>query len=323
MKIYFVLCYLPYLFVLGKVYRKSQLKASDFVDTIDIDSIEDALEMHSSGDDIFSGGTKDDDDHDDDEIFSGEGATAVSLPVVSACQTQRREANARNSKGAFIPRCTPDGQYKPVQCHARTGDCWCVDKSGRELLGSRRMAEKLDCSSFSDSRTPAVTISVGKTTDRRPTFAEVFAQKSTAEANSSTASPSATAAESRSDEEFILIQTKQDGMEPSNRLDPIPNEPGIEVGPPDMERNGLNSRVMSEPRGYKMPRSSVFNEPGILAGIIGGAVVGLLCAVLLVMFIIYHMRRKEVEPVFMIDRPSRSPSKNGYTKAFDKDVVYT
>lgn len=83
------------------------------------------------------------------DAFFLEGATAVSLPVVSACQTQRREANARNSKGTFIPRCAPDGQYEPVQCHARTGDCWCVDKSGRELFGSRRMAEKLNCSSSS------------------------------------------------------------------------------------------------------------------------------------------------------------------------------
>lgn len=73
-----------------------------------------------------------------------------------------------------------------------------------------------------DSSAPVVTISVGKTRDRRPTFTEVFPEKSTAEVNNSTASPSTTT-ESRSDEEFILIQTKQDGMEPSNRLDPIPN----------------------------------------------------------------------------------------------------
>lgn len=57
-----------------------------------------------------------------------------------------------------------------------------------------------------------------------------------------------------------------------------------------------------------------------LVGIIGGAVIGLLCAVLLVMFIVYHMRKKDSDPVFMIDRPSRSPSKSGYTKAFDKDI---
>lgn len=57
-----------------------------------------------------------------------------------------------------------------------------------------------------------------------------------------------------------------------------------------------------------------------IVGIIGGAVIGLLCAVLLVMFIVYHMRKKDSDPVFMIDRPSRSPSKSGYTKAFDKDI---
>lgn len=39
--------------------------------------------------------------------------------------------------------------------------------------------------------------------------------------------------------------------------------------------------------------ASFFAQPGILAAVIGGAVVGLLCAILLVMFIIYRMRKKD------------------------------
>merc|ERR1719350_857015 len=40
-------------------------------------------------------------------------------------------------------------------------------------------------------------------------------------------------------------------------------------------------------------RPSFFAQPGILAAVIGGAVVGLLCAILLVMFIVYRMRKKD------------------------------
>lgn len=45
-------------------------------------------------------------------------------------------------------------------------------------------------------------------------------------------------------------------------------EPSIGVGPPDMETNDINARVLPEPRSYKMPRSSIFNQPGLLAGML-------------------------------------------------------
>ncbi|KAI4541215.1 hypothetical protein MG293_008357 [Ovis ammon polii] len=40
--------------------------------------------------------------------------------------------------GAFIPRCNEEGYYKATQCHGSTGQCWCVDKYGNELAGSRK-----------------------------------------------------------------------------------------------------------------------------------------------------------------------------------------
>ncbi|XP_068612657.1 nidogen-2 [Brachionichthys hirsutus] len=39
--------------------------------------------------------------------------------------------------GAYVPQCGTDGQYIPLQCHASTGHCWCVDSSGRERAGTR------------------------------------------------------------------------------------------------------------------------------------------------------------------------------------------
>lgn len=40
--------------------------------------------------------------------------------------------------GSYIPRCTEEGYFKPTQCHGSTGQCWCVDKYGNEIAGSRK-----------------------------------------------------------------------------------------------------------------------------------------------------------------------------------------
>ena len=34
-------------------------------------------------------------------------------------------------------QCKQDGSYEEVQCSGSTGYCWCVDKNGTELAGSK------------------------------------------------------------------------------------------------------------------------------------------------------------------------------------------
>lgn len=51
---------------------------------------------------------------------------------------------------------------------------------------------------------------------------------------------------------------------------------------------------------------------------IGGAVVGLLCAILLVMFIVYRMRKKD-EGSYTLDEPKRSPPVNPYARRAGKE----
>ncbi|XP_008307137.1 SPARC-related modular calcium-binding protein 1-like [Cynoglossus semilaevis] len=47
----------------------------------------------------------------------------------------------------FIPECTADGFYNPVQCHTATGYCWCVRvDSGRPLSGTSTRNSIPDCS---------------------------------------------------------------------------------------------------------------------------------------------------------------------------------
>uniref|UniRef100_A0A8C5P9T4 Nidogen 1 n=1 Tax=Leptobrachium leishanense TaxID=445787 RepID=A0A8C5P9T4_9ANUR len=39
--------------------------------------------------------------------------------------------------GQFIPQCDDNGNYSPQQCHASSGYCWCVDRNGDEIDGTR------------------------------------------------------------------------------------------------------------------------------------------------------------------------------------------
>lgn len=41
------------------------------------------------------------------------------------------------SAAVFSPDCRPDGSYVPEQCDKSKGQCWCVDKKGNELVGTR------------------------------------------------------------------------------------------------------------------------------------------------------------------------------------------
>ena len=50
-----------------------------------------------------------------------------------------------------------------------------------------------------------------------------------------------------------------------------------------------------------------------VSAVIGGAVVGLLCAILVVMFIVYRMRKKD-EGSYALDEPRRSPATQTYPK---------
>lgn len=97
--------------------------------------------------------------------------------------------------------------------------------------------------------------------------------------------------------------------------------------------------VVMNPKPEDRP-TSFFAQPGILAGlftqtiilmfyvlkfgffyvsaIIGGAVVGLLCAILVVMFIVYRMRKKD-EGSYALGEPKQSPTANSYSRGTNKE----
>ena len=92
-------------------------------------------------------------------------------------------------------------------------------------------------------------------------------------------------------------------------------EPFVPVETTDAPRN-IDTPIISD-----IPTNrpvSFFAQPGILAAVIGGAVVGLLCAILLVMFIVYRMRKKD-EGSYILDEPKRVHNGNLYTKTPNRE----
>jgi len=95
---------------------------------------------------------------------------------------------------------------------------------------------------------------------------------------------------------------------------PQPAEPTNEVPQqPNNNNNNYNDpSIISRPKNSNRS-TSFFAQPGTLAAVIGGAVVGLLCAILCVMFVVYRMRKKD-EGSYALDEPKRSPTVNAYAK---------
>ncbi|XP_053619377.1 syndecan isoform X2 [Plodia interpunctella] len=117
---------------------------------------------------------------------------------------------------------------------------------------------------------------------------------------------------SRPDQTDISISGEETNPEPDHQPD---GSSFVEskVGPAD---NGV--LIMNKPEDQA---TSFFAQPGILAAVIGGAVVGLLCAILVVMFIVYRMRKKD-EGSYALDEPKRSPAAASYGKGHNNREFY-
>ncbi|KAL6466891.1 hypothetical protein MHYP_G00246950 [Metynnis hypsauchen] len=61
----------------------------------------------------------------------------------SPCQSEitsiHEQQAGKKLLGQYIPSCDEDGFYRSHQCHGSSGQCWCVDRYGNEVAGSRTM----------------------------------------------------------------------------------------------------------------------------------------------------------------------------------------
>ncbi|GMT34771.1 hypothetical protein PFISCL1PPCAC_26068, partial [Pristionchus fissidentatus] len=70
------------------------------------------------------------------------------------------------------------------------------------------------------------------------------------------------------------------------------------------------------------PPFNTMLKPGIFAAVVGGTVVGLLMAILLVMFIVYRMRKRD-EGSYALEEPKQRPYAGyAYTKASSTKEFY-
>ncbi len=61
---------------------------------------------------------------------------ANSQPVLDCCYHQEIAENECNGIGCYIPQCTAQCEWEPLQCWSSTGYCWCVDQQGNEIEGT-------------------------------------------------------------------------------------------------------------------------------------------------------------------------------------------
>jgi len=57
----------------------------------------------------------------------------------------QQELKEKRMVGAYVPQCNQEGHYEKVQCHAGTAYCWCADKNGNEIAGTRVKGQHPTC----------------------------------------------------------------------------------------------------------------------------------------------------------------------------------
>ena len=59
------------------------------------------------------------------------------------CEAEEIATNNCGGLGCYIPQCTENCEWEPMQCWSSTGYCWCVDENGEEIEGtSMPLAQK-------------------------------------------------------------------------------------------------------------------------------------------------------------------------------------
>ncbi|XP_053383129.1 uncharacterized protein LOC123540918 [Mercenaria mercenaria] len=188
--------------------------------------------------------------------------------------------------GAYKPKCTLDGEYEQIQCQG--SECWCVDAVGNELTGTMTNKPAIPvCPSASTPKTVAKT--------EKPVHIKPIPE---------------------SEEPGYTVHDDDSKEEIPNVIVNI----GPEIPQDSEETNGEEfeeeTNAIGEPYATMKHNQTILGQPGLLAAIIGGAVVGLLCMILLVMFIVYRMRKKD-EGSYPLDE--QKYQNYSYAKAPDKE----
>uniref|UniRef100_A0A0B7A8U0 Syndecan n=1 Tax=Arion vulgaris TaxID=1028688 RepID=A0A0B7A8U0_9EUPU len=188
--------------------------------------------------------------------------------------------------GSFRPKCAFDGQFEVVQC--RGSVCFCVDEStGRQVPGTQaHIPDKPKCGDGS-------VVNIVPDLSTKQMKSDQYTTEGNIDIDESGYIQSTPKVKDKVDKSGKTEDTKTD------------KETHLKSG------QGANQEDKIE------KASEIMTQPGILAGIIGGSVVLLLCLVLLAMFVIYRMRKKD-EGSYPLDEPRKPPNYN-YVRAPEKE----
>lgn len=215
------------------------------------------------------------------------------------CLLLRNQIIGKGMTGVYLPECTKDGNFKSKQCHKDTKFCWCVDKQGREREHTRNRDQALvNCD-------PPVVVPPKHR--NKANYAKKDEEIDIPPINVND-----------DNRDGIIIENTDEEEDISNHINQMESTNGnVDIKPAfNPEQNTFEEmKSQSNPASITSP---AMLEPGMLAVIIGGTVVGLLCAVLLVMFIVYRMRKKD-EGSYALEEPKRSPSLHMYSRAPTKE----
>ncbi|KAG7263131.1 hypothetical protein CRUP_014901 [Coryphaenoides rupestris] len=78
----------------------------------------------------------------DGKLSNNEWCYCFQKPDGMPCQTEKTNSLLQGRRkgliGAFVPRCTEEGYFKPTQCHGSRGQCWRASRG--DFLGAHAPA---------------------------------------------------------------------------------------------------------------------------------------------------------------------------------------
>lgn len=210
----------------------------------------------------------------------------VEYSALTPCQRQQL---APMSTDAFRPQCTSSGEFRQTQCDSKR--CWCVDADGVKTSSAEvLLPKKPKCNR---RRRPEIPV-LARTQSPLGAVGPDFEGRNTDDITIEEAST------------FRPVDTERVTSRKMRKMQSTAG-PGV----------GFESSDVSEKVPAPTFLSLIFDDPLIFAGIVGGVVLALLCIVLLVMFTIYRMRKKD-EGSYALEEPKKSYG-FAYTRARDKE----
>ncbi|BHF65149.1 Cell surface proteoglycan [Sparganum proliferum] len=117
---------------------------------------------------------------------------------------------------------------------------------------------------------------------------------------------------------------EQDGEAPSGSMQLDANSPEVDRALDGFKSRPISARqtagdLASQNIWRRKSLSEILTQPGVIAGIVGSTIAGVFLLILLILFCIYRLRKRD-EGSYSLDEPKKSPSaSNSYTQAPDRE----